>query len=86
MLLAVVGAVHSRQALDAVEAALGDWRNPDQRMPGEVTSVAGLPGIVRRDRVLPGKSQSDVVIGGIGPAHDPDYLVAARPAASRQVR
>jgi len=78
MLLAVVGAVHARQALDAVEAALGDWLNPDQQMPPGMTSVAGLPGIVRKDRELPGKSQCDVVIGGIGPSrYDPDYLVAA---------
>ncbi len=78
MLLAVVGAVRARQALDAVEAALGDWRNPDQQMPPGMTSVAGLPGIVRKDRELPGKSQCDVVIGGIGPSrYDPDYLVAA---------
>jgi zinc protease len=78
MLLAVVGAVRARQALDAAEAAFGDWRNPDQQVPPEVPSVAGLAGIVRQDHVLPGKSQSDVVIGGIGPSrYDPDYLVAA---------
>lgn len=78
MLLAVVGAVRARQALDAVEAALGDWRNPEQQVQPEMPSVAGLPGIVRRDRALPGKSQSDLAIGGIGPSRlDPDYLAAA---------
>jgi zinc protease len=77
-LLAVVGAVRANEALDAVEAAFGDWRNPDQQLQPGLPSVAGLGGIVRRDRALPGKSQSDVVIGGVGPSRfNPDYLVAA---------
>ena len=78
MLLAVVGAVRADDALDAVEAAFGDWRNPKQPTQPGIPPVAGLPRIVRRDRSLPGKSQSDVVIGGIGPSrYDPDYLTAA---------
>lgn len=78
MLLAVVGAVRATEALDAVEAVLGDWRNPDQPQQGDFPPVPGLSGIVRRDQVLPGKSQSDLVIGGVGPSRfDPDYLVAA---------
>jgi zinc protease len=78
MLLAVVGAVRADEALDAVEAAFGDWRNPKQPTQPGIPSVSGLTGIVRRDRTLPGKSQSDVVIGGIGPSrYDPDYLAAA---------
>ncbi|MCX6069333.1 MAG: pitrilysin family protein [Chloroflexi bacterium] len=78
MLLAVVGAVRADDALDAVEVAFGDWRNPKQPTQPGIPPVAGLPRIVRRDRSLPGKSQSDVVIGGIGPSrYDPDYLTAA---------
>jgi zinc protease len=77
-LLAVVGAVRAEAALDAVQAALGDWRNPDQQVQPGIPPVRGLAGIVRRDRGLPGKSQSDIVIGGIGPSRfDPDYLAAA---------
>jgi zinc protease len=78
MLLALVGAVRADEALDAVEAAFGDWRNPQQPTQPGIPPVAGLTRIVRRDRALPGKSQSDVVIGGIGPSrYDPDYLTAA---------
>jgi zinc protease len=78
MLLAVVGAVRADEALDAVEATFGDWRNPQQPTQPGIPPVAGLTRIVRRDRALPGKSQSDVVIGGIGPSrYDPDYLTAA---------
>jgi zinc protease len=77
-LLAVVGAVRADEALDAVEAAFGDWRNPNQHMQADLPPVPGLTGIVRRDRALPGKSQSDVVIGGVGPSrYNPDYLAAA---------
>jgi zinc protease len=77
-LLAVVGAVQAEAALDAVEAAFGDWRNPNQQVQPGLPPVCGLTGIVRRDRGLPGKSQSDIVIGGIGPSrYDPDYLAAA---------
>jgi len=77
-LLAVVGAVRADDALDAVEAALGDWRNPKQPVQQGIPPVLGLGGIVRRDRALPGKSQCDLVIGGIGPSrYDPDYLTAA---------
>jgi len=78
MLLAVVGAVRATEALDAVEAVLGNWRNADQPQPVGLPPVPGLSGIVRRDQVLPGKSQSDLVIGSVGPGRfDPDYLVAA---------
>jgi len=77
-LLAVVGAVRTDEALDAVEAAFGDWRNPTQHVQPDLPPVAGLAGVVRRDRALPGKSQCDIVIGGIGPSrYDPDYLAAA---------
>jgi zinc protease len=78
MLLAVVGAVRAEEALDAVETAFGDWRNPRQPDQPGIPAVKGLAGTVRRDRALPGKSQSDLVMGGIGPSRfDPDYLVAA---------
>ena len=78
MLLAVVGAVRATEALDAVEAILGDWCNPGQPQQIDLPSIQGLSGIVRRDQVLPGKSQSDLVIGSVGPSRfDPDYLVAA---------
>ena len=77
-LLAVVGAVRAVEALDAVEGAFGDWRNPNQHVQADLPPVAGLPEIVRRDRALPSKSQSDIVIGGVGPSrYDPDYLAAA---------
>jgi zinc protease len=77
-LLAVVGAVRADDALDAVEAAFGDWRNSKQPPQSAIPPVSGLKGILRRDRALPGKSQSDVVLGGVGPSRfDPDYLAAA---------
>lgn len=78
MLLAIVGAVPAARALDAAEAVLGDWRNPEQPEPPAMPSVRGLAGSPRRDTPLPGKSQCDLVVGSVGPSRfDPDYLVAA---------
>lgn len=78
MVLAVVGAIPAEKALDAVQAALGDWKNPEQAAPPAIPSVAGLSGAVRENRALPGKSQCDLVMGWVGPSrYDPDYLVAA---------
>ncbi|MBM3120660.1 MAG: insulinase family protein [Chloroflexi bacterium] len=78
MLLAIVGAVPAARALDAAEAVLGDWRNPEQPAPPAMPSVRGLAGSPRRDTHLPGKSQCDLVVGSVGPSRfDPDYLVAA---------
>lgn len=78
MLLAIVGAVPAAEAVEAAESVLGDWLQPDQPLSGPLPAVRGLAGIVRRDRALPGKSQSDLVLGGVGPSrYDPDYMEAA---------
>lgn len=74
--LVVVGAVQAEAAIAAVEAALGAWQGPP---PAAVTFPAvNLPTTtVRQERTLPGKTQSDIVLGV--PAlrrSDPDYHAA----------
>lgn len=74
--LVVVGAVQAQEAIDRVQAALGAWR-------GRAASPAAFPAvtlptsIVRGERVLDGKTQSDLVLGV--PAlrrSDPDFHAA----------
>ena len=78
MVIAVVGAVRRRAAVEAVEAALGGWSNPNQPGEIELPPLRPLAGIARQERTLAGKSQCDVVLGVPGPSRfDPDYLAAA---------
>ncbi|MCS6844143.1 MAG: insulinase family protein [Caldilineales bacterium] len=74
--LVVVGAVRAEAAIAAVEAALGGWQGPPPLAP-TFPPVTLPAGVVRRERILPGKTQSDIVLGV--PAlrrSDPDYHAA----------
>jgi zinc protease len=78
MVLAVVGGVDPARAVDAVAQALGDWRNPPQPDLPALPEWTPLPGIETRRVSLPGKSQSDIVLGTAGPARSAsDYLAAS---------
>jgi zinc protease len=74
--VAVVGAVETADALAQIEAAFGDWQGPTYER-------ASLPEVSRiaeaRERFvpIPGKTQSDIVLGYPGPARtSPDFLEA----------
>lgn len=78
LVVVVVGAVEAQAALAQVERALGDWRG---ERPAE---LAGLPSLkpleaeVRRHVSLPGKVQTDLVMGTLGPMRgSPDYMAAS---------
>ena len=61
-----------------VRKALGDWKNGTQVDLPELGDPRPLTQTVRRQHPIPGKSQSDLVIGSNGPRRkDPDYLAAA---------
>ncbi|NIM94285.1 MAG: insulinase family protein [Anaerolineales bacterium] len=78
MVISVVGAVRSKDAVSAVKEVFADWANPNQPSPKEI-SPANQPKGVKRVRVdLEGKVQNDIVLGAPGPSrYDPDYLAAA---------
>lgn len=77
MIVVVVGAVEAEAALDAVAAALGDWRQPDQPETPALPDLAPLDGIKRQDVPVPGKTQADIVLGAPGPSRlDPDFHAA----------
>lgn len=78
MVLAIVGGVEPAEAVELVQAALGDWQHPEQPEMPTLPEWEPLPERVQRRVEIAGKSQSDVVIGTAGPARDAeDYMAAA---------
>ncbi len=78
MVVAVVGAVKAREAVEAVAQRLGAWANPHQPSPPSLPPVSAPAAVIRKDVFLPGKAQCDVVLGSPGPSRlDPQYLAAA---------
>lgn len=78
MVLVIVGAVSASQAYDIACQTLGGWENPSQPAAPALPALAPLSGAVREHIALPGKSQTDLVMGGFGPKRSsPDYLAAS---------
>jgi zinc protease len=77
MVIAVVGAVDPQQAVERVAAVLGDWSNPDQPAQQQLPEVTRLDEMKVRRVTIPGKYQSDLMMGVAGPPRrSPDYLPA----------
>jgi zinc protease len=73
----IVGAVKAEEAIDAVEKALGDWQNPSQPGRQDVPPAAAAVAVKRVDVAIPGKTQSDIVLGVPGPTRmDPEFHAA----------
>ena len=78
MVVAIVGAVDPKRAVEAVSRALGHWKNPRQLSFPPLPDPRPLSGTVRRHHQIPGKSQADIIIGTNGPRRsDADYLAAS---------
>ncbi|MBU1660092.1 MAG: insulinase family protein, partial [Chloroflexi bacterium] len=78
MVIAVVGAVAPGEAVRQVAEALGDWENPAQPAPPELPSVTPLLDILTQRVEIPGKIQSDIVMGVAGPPRrSSDFFAAA---------
>jgi len=77
MVLAVVGGIDASKAVDEVRAALEDWQNPEQPPVPRLPEWEPLADRVNKRHAIPGKSQSDLIIGTAGPARSaPDYMAA----------
>ncbi len=79
MVIAVVGGIEPKKAVDEVQRVLGGWQaeGPGNEPP-LLPPIKPLQRTVRRHHVIPGKSQSDIAIGTLGPRRkDPDYFAAA---------
>lgn len=78
MVISVVGAVEPKRAVDFVQRALGGWKNPAQAERLVIPDQGLLKKTKRRVHKIAGKSQSDLVIGTIGPRRkDPEYMAAS---------
>ncbi len=78
LVIAVVGAIEPRRATALVQRSLGDWTNPHQKPLPSIPAVQKLKKIHTRHHTIAGKSQTDLVIGTIGPRRrDDDYLAAS---------
>lgn len=82
MILVIVGAVEATAAIKLATDAFGDWRNPAQpalRQAGEPEATSDE---LRPTVFVPGKTQSDISMGVIGPARNADDYLAAQLANS----
>lgn len=78
MIIVVVGAVDTESVLDTLRTHLGDWHNPNQPPLPVLPELSPLPEIRRVSISLPGKTQSDLVMGVVGPSRfSPDYRAAS---------
>lgn len=78
MVLVVVGAITAQEVIDLATSAFGDWQNPLQKSPPKLPAIEPLNQTVRKHITIPGKTQTDIIIGTLGPKRkSPDYLAAS---------
>jgi zinc protease len=78
LVLVVVGGVSPQQAIDQVQQALGDWKNPAQPDLPALPDLQPLQETVTQQVVIAGKSQADLVMGSQGPTRrSSDYMAAS---------
>jgi zinc protease len=78
MVIAVVGAVEPGQAVEKVVQMLGDWSNPDHPGMTQLPPTGFPQEPLTRKVDIPGKYQSDLCVGAVGPQRrSPDFLPAA---------
>ena len=78
LVLAIVGSVDPKTIAIQVAKELGDWTNSSQPEIPALPALKPLKKIVTRKVKIPGKSQSDLVIGTSGPRRkDPEFMPAS---------
>ncbi|MBL8164848.1 MAG: insulinase family protein [Anaerolineae bacterium] len=77
MIITIVGAVRPEEAVEVVRKHLGDWQNPQQAAKPELPPLSALDEIRRASVNVPGKTQSDIVMGVLGPSRYADDYRAA---------
>ncbi len=78
MVLTVVGAVDPEKAVDLVADVFCDWDNPNQPLLPEIPEPTPLQATAVQRNTLPGKAQSDILLGAAGPSRkSPDYPPAS---------
>lgn len=78
LVIAVVGAVRAPEVVELITRVMGDWSNPEQRDEPNMPDVTSPDEVIRRMVHVPGKTQSDVMLGVVGPSRlAPDYQAAS---------
>lgn len=78
MVISIVGAVEPEKAADEVERILGGWQNEAQEDAPVLPEFRPPMKTVQKHHSIPGKSQSDIVMGTYGPKrNDPEYMSAS---------
>jgi zinc protease len=78
MVLAIVGALPAEHVMQLAETAFGAWQVKGLQPMPALPAVRRLRSVKRSRVRLPGKEQSDLIIGAAGPGRqDPDFLPAA---------
>ena len=78
MVLVIVGGIAAEAALDMVAAQFSDWQSDLHPETFDAPPVLPLDKPARSHITIPGMSQTDLVMGTLGPARtSPDYIPAA---------
>ncbi|RMG72917.1 MAG: insulinase family protein [Chloroflexi bacterium] len=77
MILVIVGAVRAADAVEIVARYFADWDNPHQPPVRQLPSIDLRPAGQQQMIGVPGKTQSDIIMGTLGPSRTaPDYHAA----------
>jgi len=78
MVIAIVGAIHPKKAVEAVEKFLGGWQVTGQKEAPLLPPHKPVKKSIKRHHSIAGKSQTDIIMGSVGPSRrDPEYLSAS---------
>lgn len=78
LVITVVGAVTPEQVLEEATRTFGDWENPNPNSLPALPVITSPAETLRRHINIPGKFQTDLMIGSLGPCRNsPDYLPAS---------
>lgn len=76
--IVLVGDVQTDRVIARIDALLGDWANPPTAIEGVLPTIPALATIERRSIPIAGKTQTDLVLGCVGPLRQsPHYYPAA---------
>jgi zinc protease len=77
MVISIVGAVEPEKAAGEVERIIGRWQNEAQEDAPALPEFKPPAKTIQKHHSIPGKSQSDIVMGTHGPKRgDPKYMPA----------
>jgi zinc protease len=77
MVITIVGGIDAARVADQVQEVLGDWKVSNQVELPELPKWKPLSEGVHQRVEIPGKSQSDLIIGTAGPSRKADDYMAA---------